>query len=339
MKVRIQTIIILVFIALLFVIGSFVGVNPAMSANDVVMRFVMNGILVLSMVPMVESGCGLNFGVPVGIIAGILGALISLEMELGGIGGLFAAIAMGIGFAVVLGLGYGLLLNKVKGDEMLIATYVGYSLVYLMNVFWIVLPFRNPSSVQGYGGSGLRSTISIDKYWQNALNNVFSISIGKYITIPVGTLVFFGLLCFAVWAFFKTKLGTAMSAVGANPDFARAGGINVDMIRVISVVMSTVLAAIGIIIYQQCFGFIQTFSAPLAFSFSSVSALLLGGASLNKASIKNVILGTFLFQAVLTMTPTVINSAIEIDASEVIRIIVTNGMIVFALTRKTKEAK
>jgi simple sugar transport system permease protein len=93
---------------------------------------------------------------------------------------------------------------------------------------------------------------------------------------------------------------------------------------------------VGIIVYQQSFGFIQTFSAPQAFTFSSVSAILLGGASINKAGIKNVVLGTFLFQAVLTLTPSVINNAIAIDASEVIRIMVTNGMIVYALTRKAK---
>ena len=34
------------------------------------------------------------------------------------------------------------------------------------------------------------------------------------------------------------------------------------------------------------------------------------------------------------MTPTVINSLIHLDISEIIRIIVSNGMIVYALTRK-----
>jgi simple sugar transport system permease protein len=36
------------------------------------------------------------------------------------------------------------------------------------------------------------------------------------------------------------------------------------------------------------------------------------------------------------MTPAVINSAINIDLSEVIRIVVSNGMILYALTRREK---
>ena len=48
----------------------------------------------------------------------------------------------------------------------------------------------------------------------------------------------------------------------------------------------------------------------------------------------NVVVGTFLFQGILTMTPSVINSVMQTDMSEVIRIIVSNGMILYALTRK-----
>ena len=53
----------------------------------------------------------------------------------------------------------------------------------------------------------------------------------------------------------------------------------------------------------------------------------------------NVVVGAFLFQGLLTMTPSVINSALQTDVSEVIRIIVSNGIILYALTRKTKVAK
>ncbi len=49
--------------------------------------------MVLAMVPMIRSGCGLNFGLPLGIIGGILGILISIEMELTGMSGFLAALA------------------------------------------------------------------------------------------------------------------------------------------------------------------------------------------------------------------------------------------------------
>lgn len=330
-------IIIGLFLASLFIAGPFFGVRTDKSLNDVIVRFGMNSVLVLSMIPMIQSGCGLNFGIPVGLIAGLLGAVLSLEMRLTGFPGIAAALGIAIAAALILGYAYGILLNKVKGDEMIIATYVGYSIVFFMNILWIVLPFKNPSSVQGFKGEGLRVTISIQGYWINRISNILKIGITKDFSLPTGMLLFFALISLIVWAFFRTKTGTAMTAVGSNSDYARAAGIDVNRMRVKSVVLSTVLAAIGMIVYEQAFGFIQTFSAPLSFVFPSVAAILLGGASVNKASILNVIIGTLLFQGILTMTPSVINSAINIDVSEIIRIIVSNGMIVYALTRKARS--
>jgi simple sugar transport system permease protein len=127
--------------------------------------------------------------------------------------------------------------------------------------------------------------------------------------------------------------------VGSNPDFARAGGVSANRMRLISVVISTIYGAIGILVYQQSFGFVQLYNAPLYMAFPAVAAILLGGASVNKASILNVVVGTFLFQSILTMTPSVINNILKTDISEVIRILISNGMIIYALTRKSKVTK
>ena len=78
------------------------------------------------------------------------------------------AFVIAIVIAVILGYGYAKLLNRVKGDEMIIATYVGYSFVFFMNMMWLVLPFKNPASVQGFKGEGLRVTISVQNYWYSS---------------------------------------------------------------------------------------------------------------------------------------------------------------------------
>ena len=130
-----------------------------------------------------------------------------------------------------------------------------------------------------------------------------------------------------------------MTAVGSNPAFAKAAGVNVDRIRLLSVVMSTWIAAVGILVYEQGFGFIQLYMAPFYMALPAVSAILIGGASVNKASILNVIIGTILFQGIVTMTPTVTNSLIKMDVSEVVRVIASMGMILFALTRKTEGSR
>ena len=322
------------FLLLLLIMAPFVGADLPTQISNIINRFSWNGILVLAMVPMVHSGCGLNFGLPLGIISGLLGATLSIEFGFTGPLSFLAAILIATPFALILGTLYGWLLNKIKGGEMMIATYVGFSSVSFMCMMWLILPYHSPNMVWGLSGKGLRTTISLEGYYIGALANFLQINIGS-ISIPTGTLLFFALLAFCIWAFLHTKTGTAMTAVGSNPAFAKAAGINVDKIRMLSVIMSTWLAAIGILVYEQGFGFIQLYMAPFYMALPAVSAILIGGASVNKATIMNVIVGTILFQGIVTMTPTVMNNMIHMDMSEVIRIIASMGMILFALTRKT----
>ena len=330
--------IITLFLVLLLVLAPFVGADLPTQITNIMARFSWNGVLVLAMVPMVHSGCGLNFGLPLGIISGLLGATLSIECGFTGGLSFVMAILIATPFALVLGSLYGWLLNKIKGGEMMIATYVGFSSVSLMCMMWLILPYRSPNMVWGFSGKGLRTTISLEGYYNQVLANFLRIKIGK-LEIPTGTLLFFAVLAIAMWAFLHTKTGTAMTAVGSNATFARAAGINVDKIRLLSVVMSTWLAAVGILVYEQGFGFVQLYMAPFYMALPAVSAILIGGASVNKASIANVIIGTILFQGIVTMTPTVMNNMIHMDMSEIIRIIVSNGMILYALTRRTEGSK
>ena len=326
------------FLVLLLVLAPFVGADLPTQISNIINRFSWNGILVLAMVPMVHSGCGLNFGLPLGIISGLLGATLSIEFGFTGRLSFLMAILIATPFALVFGTIYGWLLNKIKGGEMMIATYVGFSSVSMMCMMWLLLPYHSPNMVWGLSGKGLRTTISLEGYYDQALAGIAQLNIGR-ISIPTGTLLFFALLAFGIWAFLHTKTGTAMTAVGSNPAFAKAAGINVDKIRMLSVVMSTWLAAIGILVYEQGFGFIQLYMAPFYMALPAVSAILIGGATVNKATIMNVIVGTILFQGIVTMTPTVMNNMIHMDMSEVIRIIASMGMILFALTRKTEAAR
>ncbi len=330
--------IITLFLVLLLILAPFVGADLPTQISNIIARFSWNGVLVLAMVPMVHSGCGLNFGLPLGIISGLLGATLSIEFGFTGALSFVMAIVIATPFALVLGSLYGWLLNKIKGGEMMIATYVGFSSVSFMCMMWLVLPYKSPNMVWGLAGKGLRTTISLEGYYNQVLANFLKIQIGN-LTIPVGTILFFAVLAAAMWAFLHTKTGTAMTAVGSNPVFARAAGINVDRIRLLSVVMSTWLAAIGILVYEQGFGFVQLYMAPFYMALPAVSAILIGGASVNKATITNVIIGTILFQGIVTMTPTVMNNMIHMDMSEVIRIIASNGMILYALTRKSEGSK
>jgi simple sugar transport system permease protein len=332
-------VIILAFLLALFAAAPFVGVRLDTSLTDVLNRFGQNAIMVLALVPMVQAGCGLNFGLPLGIIAGLLGSTVAMQLGGTGFPGFLLALSVTLPLGSAFGAGYGAVLNRVKGEEMTIAMYVGFSAVMLFSILWLVLPFTRADMVMGFAGEGLRRSISLERYWAHVLNGFLALRIGPQFVFPSGLIAFVALACLFVWAFMRTKTGTAMTAVGSNPDFARASGVSADKMRLVSVIVSTALGGAGILAYQQSFGFIQVYDAPLFMAFPAVSALLLGGASVNKASIANVVVGTFLFQGILTMTPSVFNSVLKTDMSEVIRIVVSNGMIIYALTRKTGAGK
>ena len=97
---------------------------------------------------------------------------------------------------------------------------------------------------------------------------------------------------------------------------------------------STVLAAVGIVVFAQSYGFVQLYTAPLLMAFPAVACLLIGGASVSRATLTHVIIGTFLFQSILTVALPVTSQVIQGDISETARLIIQNGMILYALTRK-----
>ncbi|QUH26868.1 ABC transporter permease subunit [Serpentinicella alkaliphila] len=302
--------------------------------SDILIRIGMNGILVLAMVPAIQAGVGLNFALPLGVVCGLIGALISIEYKLAGFTGLFVAFAVAIPIAAIVGYFYGQMLNKMKGQEMTVGTYVGFSVVSGMCIFWLLAPFKSPELIWAVGGSGLRVTVSLESSIDKVLNRFLSFRFAG-IQVPTGLLLFFALCCLIVWLFNKSKNGVIMNAAGSNERFASATGINVNRQRILGVILSTILGAVGIIVFSQSFGFLQLYNAPLFSAMPAVAAVLIGGASIRKVKISHVVIGTFLFQALLVVALPVLNTLADGSMSEVIRAIVQNGIILYALTRKT----
>ena len=325
------------FLICLFIACPFVGVNYQYAITDVLGRFGMNLVLILSLVPMIQSGCGLNFGVPLGIVSGAFGAVCSVELNATGLFGFFTAIVIGCSFAAVIGLIFGYILNRIKGDEMIISTYVSMAFVGFMCLLWVrLLPFKSPDLNYGFGGSVFRPQIPLTNHWAGILDRVLYFKIGSIVEIPVGMFLVGGICCFLMWLFFRSKLGTAMTAVGSNPEYARAAGVSIDKMRLISVVMSTAIAALGMIIYYQHYTLVQLYMTPINLMLPTVAAILIGGAAIKKASISNVIIGTFLFQGIVTVGPMVAGSAFG-DIADALRLVISNGMILYALTRKEQR--
>jgi simple sugar transport system permease protein len=107
---------------------------------------------------------------------------------------------------------------------------------------------------------------------------------------------------FIVW-FKKTKLGQDMRAVGQDMAVAEAAGIPVERTRIVAILISTVLACAGQIIFLQNMGNMATYNAHDQTSFFAAAAILVGGASVTHASIPNVFIGVILLHAMYIVSP------------------------------------
>ena len=332
-KFGLPTLIITAFWILVLIVGVMGGMALDTFVSDTIRRFAMNGVLVLAMVPSIQSGTGPNFALPVGIICGLFALVVSFELGFTGFGWLFASCTLGIIFAIILGYVYGRLMNAVKGSEMTIATYTGFSITALFSLVWVAVPFTNPL-MGWFLGDGLRNTIALDVIGgEKILNNILFFKIGR-IEFPTGLLLTFFVLCFLVYLFFRSPTGIAVSAGGINPMFARAAGLNIDRTRVVANVLSTVLGALGIIFYAQSFGYAQLYEGPMLMAFPAVAAVLIGGATAQRAKVSHVIFGTLIFQGLLTSALPVFNKMFEgTDLAGILQQVIQNGIILYALTQ------
>lgn len=322
--------VILLFLLVMTGLAVSVDIPLAWILGDALVRLVMNGVLVLSLVPMLRAGVGINFGLPLGVVAGLLGMCIAVDLRVTGITGLVAAMGCSVPIAVLLGSGYGAVLNRVRGKEEIAATFIGFSFIPLMNFFWAEAPFSNPAMRWPIGGHGLRPVIGLHPYFAKALNNLGLVEIGG-LKLPLGLLAFFLMLCLALALFFRTRLGQAMTALGENEDFSRLSGVSVFRIRILAVVLSTLIAALGICVYAQSYGFLELYDAPLMMAFPAASAILVGGSMGRHTRIAHVVTGTFLFQTTYLISGPIANELMLPEVAEIFRMLITNGIILYAL--------
>ena len=332
-EIGVPRLLIAAFLVSLFVVALVKRMDVASLLSDSLLRIGRNGLLVLALLPAIQGGVGLNFGLPIGVICGLVGCVTTLNAGLHGWSALGLSMLIGVALAIPCGLAYGWLLNRTRGQEMMVGTYLGFAVVSGMSIFWVLAPFRNPQLVWAIGGKGLRTTLTLGGFYDKLLDNLWTFKIGE-VAVPTGTLLFFLASCALVALFFRTRAGISISAARSNPRFARAAGISDSRTRVQATTLSTVIAAIGIVVFAQSYGFIQLYTAPLLMAFPAVACLLIGGANVSRATLTHVLVGTFLFQSILTVALPVTSQVIQGDISETARLIIQNGMILYALTRR-----
>ncbi len=297
--------VVIIFLAITVAAVKPSGLSITYIVQEMLIRLGRNSFLVLALLLPIYAGMGLNFGMTLGAMAGQIGLIFAINWNVTGVAGLAFAALLGTPLAVFMGWICGVVLNKAKGREMV----TGYILAYFVNGIYqfIVLylmgsliPIRSPAILLSRG-YGIRNTLNLEGVRQS-LDTLLMLRVGPF-SLPMATYIVIAVLClFVVW-FKRTKLGQDMRAVGFHMAVADMAGIAVDRTRIIAIIISTVLACYGQIIFLQNMGNVATYNAHDQTNFFAVAAILVGGASVKKATIPNALIGVLLLHVLFVVSP------------------------------------
>ena len=324
----------IIFIALSAVAIPISGFSGTYLVQEMFTRLARNSFLVLSLLIPILAGMGLNFGMVLGAMAGQIGLIFVTDWAVVGVPGMMLAALIGMPIAILLGYICGAVLNKAKGREMVTSYILGFFIngVYQLIVLYTmgrIVPVHNPQLVLSRG-YGIRNAINLTGL-RHALDNLVPLRIAS-IDVPVATFIFIGIFCiFIVW-FRNTKLGQDMRALGQDMKVAEEAGIPVERTRIIAIIISTVLACFGQIIFLQNIGTMNTYNSHDQAGMFAIAALLIGGASVSRATITNVFVGVMLFHLMFVVSPMAGKELIgQAQLGEYFRVFVSYGIIAHAL--------
>lgn len=272
--------------------------------REIVTRLTRDTFLVLALLIPVMAGMGINFGMVLGAMAGQIGLIFVTDWGIKGPLGLIIAMIIATPISIILGYFSGAVLNRAKGREMITSMMLGLFISGIYQFFLLYLcgsliPIKNPKLLLSRG-YGIRNAINLDT--AGAFDKLLKVNING-IPISIGTILIIAAIClFTAW-FRKTKLGQDMRAVGQDMSVADSAGINVEKTRIQSIIISTVLASYGQVIYLQNIGTINTYNGADQAALFAAAALLVGGATVSKATITNAIIGTGLFHLMFVVMP------------------------------------
>ncbi len=353
-----NNLVVFIFLALSLAALPFSGQAGAIPDN-LMARVTRNAFLVFALIIPIYAGMGINFSMTLGAMAGQIGLIFCVDWNVVGVWGLLFSAVIGTPIAILFGLLAGSVLNRCKGREMVTSLILGFFMegVYQLIVLYMfgsVLPLRSPN-IELSRGYGVRNILNLATV-RGSLDDLVAIktpaiSLGGLVLspvkIPLVTIAIIVALAFFIVWFKKTKLGQDMRAVGNDMAVAKAAGINVDRTRIISIVISTVLACYGQIIFLQSINNMMTTDAQSQTGFMAAAAILVGGATASHASIKNVLIGVtllhFMFETVPNAAPRVFGQA---DVAEYFRSFLSFGVIALSLVlhayrekKKEEEAR
>ncbi|MEG0611876.1 MAG: ABC transporter permease [Clostridium sp.] len=306
------------------------GIKLDFLSRELYSRFIRNIIMVLSLIIPIVAGMGLNFAITIGAICAQSAAIIVLDFNITGVMGVIAIIVISGILSTIFGNLIGFILNKAKGKEMITSIIIGflgtsvYHLVFMVGYGTIITP-RNKEILLSTG-IGVRNMVDLMGFSKLFKMNQI---------VAIGAIISVALIIIYI---LNSKIGYKLKAVGENMTVAGQLGINVDRIRRQAIVISTIIASMGHIMFMFSLGNINVYSGHLNIDTFACAALLAGGATLSKANIKNAFLGIILFHTMFIVSPIAIPKMFNNPAlGEYFRTFIAYGTIVFAFIINLKN--
>lgn len=161
------------------------------------------------------------------------------------------------------------------------------------------------------------------------------------VKFPAATFILVGLLCLFTSFIMKTKQGQDFRTVGQDMHIAEISGVNVSKTRIRAIIISTVLAAVGQLIFLQNMGILNTYGGHEQVGMYAIAAIVVGGASVTRATIGQAILGTALFHTLFIVSPQAGKNLFgDAQIGEYFRVFIAYGVIGLSLALYAwKQAK
>lgn len=310
------------------------GMRPTFVLNEVIIRFIRDGVMVLALIIPINAGMGLNFAIVVGAMCAQVGLVLAVDLQLTGFPGLLFISVIGIGLSLALGALIGNLLNRVKGKEMITSIIIGflatsiYQLIFMVGYGTIIQP-RNQEMMLSRG-IGIRNMIDLQDF-RNILDNLWLVRLAE-VEFPLFMIMVVLLFAAVVHYITGTRLGKQLTVVGLDDRKAAMVGINTNGVRIKAIILSTLIACCGHIIYIQNIGMLNVYTAHLNSDIFSCAAILAGGATIFRAGIANALIGVLLFHTLFIVSPQAGQNVFGNPAlGEYFRSFIAYGTIAFAL--------
>lgn len=210
------------------------------------------------------------------------------------------------------------------GSALLLCAAVVFLLSAIMLVIKLV---RHGKDVRKCVIAMIGSAAAVLLYQLPFIKTIF-----RDVRIPMITALAIALLCVFNVLIMRTRLGQQFRAVGQSMTVANASGINVDRVRIIAITISTILAGWGQLIFVQNFGVFQTYGAHEQVGLYAGAAILVGGASIVRATNAQAILGCILFHTLFIVAPAAGNVLFgDAGIGEYFRVFISYGVIAASL--------